>query len=137
MGGEDRGIRHRLERKRSTLRVVIEVPLGELLAHLGPENTAYRARLAETMQVIAKDVLEVGATIAAEPETGVVKWFSESKGYGFIRGRDQQDVFVHYRGIAGDGFKNLQSGQRVQFKRRMGRETFEAIEVSPLPEEPV
>jgi CspA family cold shock protein len=49
--------------------------------------------------------------------TGVVKWFSRSKGYGFISpdGEDQKDVFVHYSNIQGDGFKNLDAGEKVTF----------------------
>jgi cold shock protein len=49
--------------------------------------------------------------------TGVVKWFSRSKGYGFISpdGEDQKDVFVHYSNILGDGFKNLDAGEKVTF----------------------
>jgi CspA family cold shock protein len=49
--------------------------------------------------------------------TGVVKWFSRSKGYGFISpdGEDQKDVFVHYSNILGDGFRNLDAGERVTF----------------------
>jgi len=49
--------------------------------------------------------------------TGVVKWFSRSKGYGFISpdGEDQKDVFVHYSNILGDGFRNLDAGDKVTF----------------------
>jgi CspA family cold shock protein len=49
--------------------------------------------------------------------TGVVKWFSRSKGYGFISpdGEGQKDVFVHYSNIEGDGFRNLDAGDRVSF----------------------
>jgi CspA family cold shock protein len=49
--------------------------------------------------------------------TGVVKWFSRSKGYGFISpdGEDQKDVFVHYSNILGDGFRNLDAGGKVTF----------------------
>ena len=46
---------------------------------------------------------------------GTVKWFSESKGYGFIATDEGNDVFVHYSAIQIDGFKNLQEGQRVGF----------------------
>ena len=48
-------------------------------------------------------------------ETGTVKWFNESKGYGFIERDQGGDVFVHYTGIVGQGFRTLQEGQRVEF----------------------
>jgi CspA family cold shock protein len=47
---------------------------------------------------------------------GTVKWFSEKKGYGFIRQDDGQDLFVHHTGISGAGFKTLNEGQRVRFE---------------------
>jgi CspA family cold shock protein len=51
----------------------------------------------------------------SERETGTVKWFNNSKGYGFI-GRDGgEDVFVHHTGIRGEGFKTLDEGDRVEF----------------------
>lgn len=46
---------------------------------------------------------------------GKVKWFNETKGYGFIQQENGPDVFVHYSAIKGDGFKTLVEGQRVQF----------------------
>ncbi len=46
---------------------------------------------------------------------GKVKWFNESKGYGFIQQDNGPDVFVHYSAISGEGFKTLVEGQRVQF----------------------
>ena len=47
---------------------------------------------------------------------GKVKWFNETKGYGFIQRDDGQDVFVHYTSIQGDGFRTLSEGQRVSFE---------------------
>lgn len=49
------------------------------------------------------------------PFEGKVKWFNESKGYGFIQQDNGPDVFVHYSAITNDGFKTLAEGQRVQF----------------------
>jgi CspA family cold shock protein len=49
------------------------------------------------------------------PFEGKVKWFNETKGYGFIQQDNGADVFVHYSSIANDGFKTLAEGQRVQF----------------------
>lgn len=49
--------------------------------------------------------------------TGMVKWFNDSKGYGFIQADgNERDVFVHYTAIQGDGFKTLTEGQRVEFE---------------------
>ena len=47
---------------------------------------------------------------------GVVKWFDTKKGYGFIEQPGGDDVFVHYSGIAGDGFKSLRAGEEVEFE---------------------
>jgi CspA family cold shock protein len=46
---------------------------------------------------------------------GVVKWFNDSKGFGFIEQENGEDVFVHYSSIQGDGFKSLAEGQAVTF----------------------
>jgi len=50
-----------------------------------------------------------------EREQGVVKWFNDSKGFGFIEREQGEDVFVHFRGIRGDGHKTLRDGQKVEF----------------------
>lgn len=50
----------------------------------------------------------------AERETGVVKWFNSSKGYGFIARDTGSDVFVHYSAISGSGYRSLEEGQRVE-----------------------
>jgi cold shock protein len=52
---------------------------------------------------------------------GTVKWFDEKKGYGFIEQEDGPDVFVHFSGVSGDGFKTLNEGARVTFEVEEGR----------------
>ncbi len=47
--------------------------------------------------------------------TGTVKWFDDAKGYGFIEREDGEDVFVHYSGIVGEGYKSLAEGAKVEF----------------------
>lgn len=47
---------------------------------------------------------------------GTVKWFNQKKGYGFITAQDNQDVFVHFSAIQGEGFKSLDDGQQVDFE---------------------
>ncbi len=47
--------------------------------------------------------------------TGTVKWFNDSKGFGFIEQENGPDVFVHFSAIQGDGFKSLSEGQKVEF----------------------
>ncbi len=61
--------------------------------------------------------------------TGKVKWFNKQKGYGFIEQADGKDLFVHYTGIKGDGFKNLQEGESVQFEVADGDKGPKAVNV--------
>ena len=51
---------------------------------------------------------------------GFVKWFDTKKGYGFIKQPEGEDVFVHYSGIVGDGFKSLRAGEEVEFEVTSG-----------------
>jgi len=64
--------------------------------------------------------------------TGQVKWFDNRKGWGFITHSDGQDVFVHYRNIAGDGFRKLKDGQEVEFDLVEGDKGPYAENVRPL-----
>jgi CspA family cold shock protein len=60
---------------------------------------------------------------------GTVKWFNESKGYGFISGEDGNDVFVHFVEIEGSGYRTLHEGERVEFEARTGERGLEASHV--------
>lgn len=62
---------------------------------------------------------------------GTVKWFNNSKGYGFISVDDGEgDVFVHFRAIRGDGYRSLEEGQRVEFSVAQGQKGLQAEDVS-------
>ena len=56
----------------------------------------------------------------ADRETGIVKWFNDSKGFGFIERNGGSDVFVHHSAIQGEGFKSLSEGQQVEFEMVQG-----------------
>ena len=62
--------------------------------------------------------------------TGKVKWFNESKGYGFIKQDTGNDIFVHYSEIQGDGYRTLTEGETVEFETKEGPKGLEATRVS-------
>lgn len=68
-----------------------------------------------------------------EKEVGTVKWFSNAKGYGFIRRETGDDVFVHYSAIVGEGFKTLEENQHVKFNVEQGPKGLQAVNVVPIP----
>lgn len=70
--------------------------------------------------------------LMAERETGTVKWFNSSKGYGFIQRESGDDVFVHYQSIVGDGYKTLEEGQKVEFTVAQGQKGLQAAEVKTV-----
>jgi CspA family cold shock protein len=64
--------------------------------------------------------------------TGTVKWFSSEKGYGFITPDDgSADVFVHFSAIVGDGYRNLDEGQKVSYEVTQGQKGPQATNVQP------
>jgi CspA family cold shock protein len=66
----------------------------------------------------------------SERTIGTVKWFNGSKGYGFIERQDGEDVFVHFSAIQGDGYRNLEEGQRVEFDVEQGAKGLQAVNVT-------
>jgi len=61
---------------------------------------------------------------------GTVKWFNDSKGYGFIQQPTGDDVFVHFSSITGDGFRTLAEGEEVEFELRDTEKGLQAADVS-------
>ncbi len=68
----------------------------------------------------------------SERTTGTVKWFNGEKGYGFIEREAGPDVFVHHSAIRGEGFRNLEEGQRVEFNVEQGPKGLQATDVASL-----
>ena len=65
--------------------------------------------------------MEAGTAIGTETkEQGTVKWFNETKGYGFIQRQTGEDIFVHYNDIIADGYKTLREGQAIEFEVKSG-----------------
>ena len=65
-------------------------------------------------------------------ENGIVKWFNESKGFGFLQRSNGEDVFVHYSAITGAGFRSLNEGDQVTFEVKKGQKGLEAFNVSKI-----
>ena len=65
-------------------------------------------------------------------KTGTVKWFNAKKGFGFISIPDEDDVFVHFSAIEGDGYKTLEEGQKVEFEVVEGEKGPQAANVVKL-----
>ncbi|MBF0235524.1 stress protein, member of the CspA-family [Desulfamplus magnetovallimortis] len=63
---------------------------------------------------------------------GIVKWFNDSKGFGFIEQENGQDVFVHHTGINSTGFKSLNEGDRVSFEVEQGQKGLAATNVTVI-----
>ncbi len=69
----------------------------------------------------------------SDRSSGVVKWFNNSRGYGFITCDEKaEDIFVHYRNIQGDGYRSLNEGQNVEFSLAKGDKGLQAEEVTCL-----
>ena len=68
----------------------------------------------------------------SERVTGTVKWFNGGKGYGFITREGGPDVFVHFSQIQGDGYRNLEEGQSVEFNVEQGQKGLQATDVTVI-----
>ena len=70
----------------------------------------------------------------AERMTGVVKWFNRTKGFGFIKPDQGEDVFVHYSAIRAEGYRNLDEGDKVEFTVQQGPKGLNAQDVTKVTE---
>lgn len=91
------------------------------------------------MQVVSKRYFETFVKFTLRcvymaREKGTVKWFNNSKGFGFIQRDQGEDVFVHFRAIVGEGYRSLEEGQRVEFNVTQGQKGPQAEEVSVVDE---
>lgn len=77
-------------------------------------NTGYRTHYCSA-QIITRNFRFRSRKVSMATVNGVVKWFNDEKGFGFIEREGDRDVFVHYRAIVAEGRKTLQEGQEVTF----------------------
>ncbi|WP_367104416.1 cold-shock protein [uncultured Psychrobacter sp.] len=70
----------------------------------------------------------------SDREQGIVKWFNDSKGFGFIQRNSGEDIFVHFRAIQGDGYRSLKDGEKVEFSVVEGQKGLQAEEVRKVEE---
>ncbi len=141
---------------RNSLAAIITASILAFIAYLIelstrlPEPIAYFAiaLLAATITLFAsntkasflrkhakKQQTRTSAPVAAKhgpKETGSVKWFSSSKGFGFITRDNGEDIFVHFRSISGDGHRILREGQKVEFAVTEGSKGLQAEDVIAL-----
>ena len=85
--------------------------------------------LVETIQWATAHITEIGTVMA----TGIVKWFNDSKGFGFITPDEGgEDLFAHFSAIQSNGFKSLQENQRVSFEVTAGPKGKQASNIQPI-----
>ena len=88
------------------------------------QNNDHREQDKQLNKVCRKEAIKM-----SERVLGTVKWFNGSKGYGFIEREEGEDVFVHFSAIQGEGFRNLEEGQRVEFEVEQGEKGLQAANV--------
>ncbi len=70
--------------------------------------------------------------MADQRVVGTVKWYNSAKGYGFISREGGEDVFVHFSAIQGEGYRNLEEGQKVEFTLQKGDKGWQAADVKKI-----
>ena len=91
-----------------------------------------QVRLLQSIQEDAEEMMGQSSVVDSGRTTGTVKWFSRAKGYGFITQPNGPDVFVHFSAITGEGFRNLDEGQQVEFTVQQGPKGLQAADVRPV-----
>lgn len=97
---------------------LIVFPFCASQKRVGP--TSFNPGRAKAPQALAPFYRIVGGFVVMSRISGKVKWFNNSKGYGFIEQPGSSDIFVHYSAIQGEGFKTLEEGQEVEFEVTQG-----------------
>ncbi|WP_277052296.1 cold-shock protein [Zestomonas thermotolerans] len=138
------GARHQLQGLVSAMLVFAALLQGLILLAPLPEIGGQPAVLLTLLTVVLAVVLHLAANLRlqrrtgaseqpiGERETGTVKWFNTSKGFGFISRDSGDDIFVHFRAIRGEGHRILLEGQRVEFSVMQRDKGLQAEDVVPL-----
>ena len=94
--------------------------------------TSFNQGRAMAVKLSPRFTESLGGFVVMSRITGKVKWFNNSKGYGFIEQPGSSDIFVHYSAIQGDGFKTLEEGQEVEFEVTQGPKGPQAEKVTKV-----
>lgn len=86
----------------------------------------------KSIRTAKQDRKDIQGRDMADREKGKVKWFNNSKGYGFIERESGDDIFVHYSAVKADGYRSLKEGQAVEFSVTTGSKGLQAEEVVPV-----
>ena len=95
-------------------------------------QTVNTTSLIQSIREDMEDRMGQSSGVDSGRATGTVKWFSRAKGYGFITQPNGPDVFVHFSAITGEGFRNLEEGQSVEFSVQSGPKGLQAADVRPV-----